>query len=418
MGPERPSWPLAAHPARLLLVAQRNLLAHKLRSSLSILGVVFGVAAVVAMSSVGEGARRQALREVEGLGIDTVTLRVAHAPEDDEADAEAPHPERFRAEDAQALMRVVPKLVATAPVTETTSSLASSERRLDATIVATAPEYARIMSLRLGAGRFLTTLDVSDRKRSAILGATLARSLFPVGDALGARLRIDDQWFVVVGVLAGRDTPRGRGGPIRARDVNRAVLIPWSVLRLPEREPDEVDELVLRAQGHESVSSVARAADGLVRRLRPQARFTAIVPREILRQRQRTQSIFDLVTGTIAAVSLLVGGIGIMNIMLATVAERTAEIGLRRAVGATQADVALQFVVEGALLTTSGGALGAAVGIIGSWIIHVGAGWPTALSATMLVVALMMAAAVGVGFSLYPAWHASRLQPMHALRTE
>jgi putative ABC transport system permease protein len=419
----RSPWPFSAHPGRLLVIARRNLLAHKLRSALSILGVVFGVAAVVSMSSVGEGARREALREVAGLGIDTVTMREApRVPLDGAANAssgsDSASGEGLSADDAQAIRHVIPDVVAAAPIAEAASLLSSARRRMEATTLGTSPEYARIMDLRIASGRFLATLDVTESKRVVVLGATLARALFPLGDALGGLVRVDDDWYRVVGVLTDRDAPRGRAGPIHARDMNRTLFVPWTTLARKSDDADDIDEIVLRARSHDVVVGVARAAERLVRRLHPYAEVAVVVPQEILRQRERTQSIFDLVTGTIAAVSLLVGGIGIMNIMLATVAERTEEIGVRRAVGATQADVAAQFVIEGTLLTLSGGALGTALGIAGSWSITLWAGWPTALSFSMLLAALAMAAIVGVGFSLYPAWHASRLAPMQALRSE
>jgi putative ABC transport system permease protein len=146
--------------------------------------------------------------------------------------------------------------------------------------------------------------------------------------------------------------------------------------------------------------------------------FDVVVPREILRQKERTQRIFNVVTGTIAAISLLVGGIGIMNIMLASVAERTREVGIRRAVGASRRDIAAQFLVESSLLTVAGGVLGAVLGVVGSFAIQVLAGWPTALSVSMLLAGIVVALAVGIGFGFYPAWHAAQLEPMEALRSE
>jgi putative ABC transport system permease protein len=179
-----------------------------------------------------------------------------------------------------------------------------------------------------------------------------------------------------------------------------------------------VDEIVLRVDDPQQVSSAAEAAKALVERTATGALFDVVVPREILRARERTQRIFNVVTGAIAAISLLVGGIGIMNIMLAGVAERTREVGIRRALGATQRDVAAQFLAESSLLTAAGGVLGAFLGVLGAGLIQRLAGWPTALSPLMLLAALLTAVAVGVGFGSYPAWLAARLAPMDALRHE
>jgi putative ABC transport system permease protein len=232
--------------------------------------------------------------------------------------------------------------------------------------------------------------------------------------ALGAELRLGGDWFHVVGILADRAAPRARGGPIRTRDVNRSVFVPLPALERGRQE--EIDEIVMRIERGERVASSAEVTRAALQRTAKGVAFELIVPREILRQRQRTQRIFDIVTGAIAAISLFVGGIGIMNIMLAGVAERTEEIGIRRAVGATKRDVAALFLAESSLLTLAGGAAGALLGILGAVLIQSFAGWPTALSPLMLLAALAMALLVGVGFGFYPAWRAAELEPMQALR--
>jgi putative ABC transport system permease protein len=201
--------------------------------------------------------------------------------------------------------------------------------------------------------------------------------------------------------------------------VSRCVFVPLSALdRGRDPRPDGIDEIVLRVGAPDEVGPAAEVLKALLRRTTGGEAFEVIVPREILRQRERTQRIFNVVTGAIAAIGLLVGGIGIMNIMLASVAERTREVGVRRALGARKKDIAAQFLVESSLLTAAGGFLGAALGIVGAVVIHRFAGWPTAVAPALLLLALAMALLVGVGFGFYPAWHASRLEPMEALRRE
>ena len=208
-------------------------------------------------------------------------------------------------------------------------------------------------------------------------------------------------------------------GPIRSRDVNRAVFVPLPPLdRDTDGGADGIAEIVLRVDDSERVGASAEVARRVVQRTTGGAPVDVIVPREILRQKERTQRIFNVVTGAIAAISLLVGGIGIMNIMLASVAERTREVGVRRALGATRRDIASQFLVESSLLTTAGGVLGAVLGVLGSLVIHHYADWPTAIAPVMFVIALLMALGVGIGFGFYPAWQAAQLQPMEALRRE
>jgi putative ABC transport system permease protein len=399
-------------PGVLLRLGLRGLLLHKLRSTLSILGVVFGVAAVTAMSSVGEGARREAIAQIGALGVDTITLRARPA-----APGSDPGP-GLSLRDADSVARVVPDLRAVAPVRVATLSASAGSRQVDATVVGTTPAYRDASRLALAGGRFVSDLDVIDRKRVAVLGAGIAGALFPFGDAKGP-VRIGDDWFHVVGVLEGRAGARGRPGPIRALDVNRAVFVPLPALdRGSDPRPEGVDEIVLRVNDAARVTAAADVARTVVQRSSGGASFDVVVPREILRQQERTQRIFNVVTGAIAAISLLVGGIGIMNIMLAGVAERTREVGVRRALGATRRDVASQFLVESSLLTAAGGVAGAALGVVGSLLIQRFASWPTALSPLMLAVALLMALSVGVGFGFYPAWRAAHLEPMEALRHE
>jgi len=394
----------------LLRLGLRSLRLHRLRSALSILGVVFGVAAVVAMSSVGEGARRETLAQIEALGIDTVTVRLRPGAD--------PGGGGLVAGDAVSAAGVVPS-VAVAAVRVAELEADAGSRTAAVTVLGTTPSYREATRLALGSGRFLADLDIADRKRVAVLGAGVAQALFPLGDALGEPVRLGGDWFEVVGVLESRASPRGRGQALRARDLNRCVFVPLlSLDRGEDPRPDGVDEIVLRAPEGGDVVASAGVLERLLRRTTGGAPLEVFIPREILRQRERSQRIFNVVTGAVATISLLVGGIGIMNIMLASVAERTREVGLRRALGARKRDVAAQFLVESSLMTVAGGVLGCALGLAGSVLIQRYAGWPTAIHPLMLAVALLVALLVGIGFGYYPAFHASQLEPMAALRRE
>jgi putative ABC transport system permease protein len=404
--------PRGQTPHLFLRLGVESLLLHRLRSTLSALGVVFGVAAVVAMSSVGEGARREALAQVAGLGIDSVTLRAR--PKTANPD---PGP-GLTLRDVEAVRAVVTHAVAVAPLRELALSAQAGPRTADVSVLGTTAAYQSAARLTMATGRFLSDLDVEDGKRVAVLGASVARALLPAQAAEDA-VQLGDDWFRVVGVLDGRPAPRGRPGPIRIRDLNRAVIVPLAALdRGSDGRADGVDEIVLRVDSAERVTASAEVARAVVARSSGGAAFDVIVPREILRQKQRTQRIFDIVTGAVSGIGLLVGGIGIMNIMLAAVAERTREVGIRRALGATRRDIAAQFLAESSLLAGAGGVVGAVLGIAGSALIQRVAGWPTALSASMLFLALLSAVVVGVGFGFYPAWRASRLEPIDALRQE
>jgi putative ABC transport system permease protein len=398
-------------PRVLLRLGVRSLLLHKLRSALSVLGVVFGVAAVVAMSSVGEGARRETLAQIEALGIDTVTVRAGPG---DDASAGG-----LRIADATSVGRVVPGVSAVAPVRVAALPAAAGSREAEAIAVGTTPSYREATRLDLAAGRFLSDLDLSDRKRVVVLGAALARTLFPLGSPLGERVQMGSDWYHVVGVLEPRASLRGKGTVLGARDLNRCALVPLPSLDYgQDPRPDGVDEIVLRLSAPEEVVPAAAVARKVLERTTGGASLEVVVPREILRQRERAQRVFNVVTGAVAAIGLLVGGIGIMNIMLASVAERTREVGVRRALGARRRDVAAQFLMESTLLTLVGGLVGSLLGLVGAEVIQRFAGWPTAVYPLMLATALVVALAVGVGFGFYPAWYASRLEPMTALRRE
>ncbi len=395
----------------LLRLGARSLRLHKLRSSLSILGVVFGVAAVVAMSSVGEGARRETLAQIAALGIDTVTVKPP-PPQSGEPTVSLP------LGTADSLRRIVPGVRAVAPLRVADLTADAGGRTTAVIALGTTPAYADAARLEIAAGRFLADLDVTDRKRVAVLGASVVRALYPLESPLGESVRLAGDWYRVIGVLQERASPRARGTAIRARDLNRAVIVPLPALdRGASRQADGVDEIVFRLAAPEAVVSAAVVAQALVRRTTGAAP-EVVVPREILRQRERTQRVFNVVTGAVAAISLLVGGIGIMNIMLASVAERTREVGVRRALGARRRDVAAQFLVESSLLTVTGGLLGSALGLVGAILIQAFAGWPTAVHPLMLVVALVVALGIGIGFGFYPAWHAAGLDPVEALRRE
>ncbi len=396
----------------LVRLGLRSLMLHKLRSGLSVLGVVFGVAAVVAMSSVGEGARRETMAQIEALGIDTVTVRTR--PGDEPGTVVG-----LRVTDAESVRNVVPGVRAAAPVRVAELLAEAGSRSAAVTVVGATPPYREATRLDIARGRFLGDIDVSDRKRVAVLGASVAARLFPLGSPLGEMVRIGGDWYQVIGVLEGRTSPRGRSAVVRSRDLNRCVIVPLPALdHGVDGRADGVDEIVFRVTAPEQVVPAASVAQALLRRTTGGAPLEVVVPREILRQRERSQRVFNVVTGAVAAIGLLVGGIGIMNIMLASVAERTREVGLRRALGARRRDVGAQFLVESSLLTLTGGVLGSILGLGGSVLIQGFAGWPTAIHPLMLLVALLVALLVGVGFGFYPAWYASQLEPMTALRRE
>jgi putative ABC transport system permease protein len=399
----------------LIQLAIRGLALHKLRSTLSALGIVFGVAAVVAMLSVGEGARREILAEVGRLGINRVTVRAGSLSRSTEVEAGKLQSPGLSLADAEAISEVSPNVESLAPVRTASEQIANGERRAEATLLATTPSFARTEELALAGGRFVADADVSDAKRVIVLGHELRELLFPYDEPVGSGVRIGGEWYSVVGALEPRELSR-QGGRMSGRNLNRVAFVPLSCL---PRERGLLDEIAVRIDDPGKVRDSARLIESVVRRRhRGALDFEIVVPQELLAGYERARFQFNVVVGAVAALSLLVGGIGIMNIMLANVSERIREIGIRRSLGASREDITRQFLAEALLLTTVGGLAGIVLGFALALGISSYAGWPTAVSVRAILAALILAAATGIGFGLYPAMQAARSSPVEALRRE
>jgi putative ABC transport system permease protein len=399
----------------LIQLAIRGLALHKLRSTLSALGIVFGVGAVVAMLSVGEGARREILAEVGRLGINRVTVRAGSVSRTTEVEAGRLQSPGLSLADAEAVSEVCPNVESLAPVRTASEQIANGEKRAEAIIVATTPSFARTEELALASGRFVADADVSDAKRVIVLGHELSTLLFPYDEPVGEGVRIGEEWYSVVGALEPRELSR-QGGRMTGRNLNRVAFVPLSCM---PRERGLVDEIAVRIDDASKVRDSARLIEGVVRRRhRGALDFELVVPQELLAGYERARFQFNVVVGAVAALSLLVGGIGIMNIMLANVTERVREIGIRRSLGASREDITRQFLAEALLLTVVGGVAGIALGFALALGISSYAGWPTAVSLRAMAAALILAAATGIGFGLYPAMQAARSSPVEALRRE
>jgi putative ABC transport system permease protein len=408
--------------AESLRIGLRSIRAHKLRSFLTMLGMIFGVAAVVSMVSIAEGARREAVEQIRMLGTNNIRVSQRELTETAREAAEQKGSSGLLVDDAELIGESLATLRGVAPIRFVDVSVLRGHEETAARVVATNEEYARVTDFFAGDGRFLSALDVATAKRVAVIGSEVRDALFGFRNPVGQRIRIGDQWFTVVGVMEPKTIRKGRTSVIKLRNVNQDVYVPitTAALRLPDGgAPGGVQEIALQVHDPEAVASTAQ----IVRRLLTRSHqgvedFDIVVPAELLAQAQSTQRVFNIVMGSIAAISLLVGGIGIMNVMLTTVTERTREIGIRRAVGATRRTILTQFLIETVLVSSSGGCLGIVLGSIMAKGINLFAGWETVISLSGTLLAFAISAAVGVVFGLYPARRAARMDPIAALRFE
>ena len=409
-------------PSEAWRIGLENLKSHKLRSFLTTLGVIFGVTAVVSMLSIGEGAKRAAVEQIKLLGTNNIRVRRLDLTPQQESEADRLQSDGLSYRDGEIIRSNVPRLDGVCPLRFLDVEITRGERQSSGRVIGTDVDYAEVTNFKPAEGRFLAALDEHEAKRVCVIGADVQHELFGQGNAINRRIRIGDDWFTVVGVMQQKKVRKGGTNVIAVRDINKDVYIPigTALKRFTDVDkPDMVDEIAVRVKDEDDVLPMADVLKRLLSRTHHTAKdYEVVIPAELLAQSQRTQRLFNVVMGSIAAISLLVGGIGIMNIMLASVTERTREIGIRRAVGATQSDVLSQFLNETVLVSVAGGLMGIALGVIMAKAINLFAGWETVISIAGVLVAFSISAAVGIVFGIYPARKAAELDPIEALRYE
>jgi len=398
----------------------KGLLLRKLRSLLSTLGIIFGVAAVISMMSIGEGAKREVIEQIKLLGTDNIRVRHLDLKGEKQAQAEQRAAKVLSLDDAVAIREHIPRLIGVAPLKYVDAEIWSAGKQAVGEVIGTSPDYDEVANFHVAEGRFISRLDLMDAKTVCVLGSDVKQDLFGPRNALGALIQIRGHWFTVVGVLEGKAIQNKKASAIKVRNLNRDVYIPivTAVKRFAlEGDPLSVQEILVRAARAEEVYPSTRLISELLqKRHRDVQNFELMIPEELLAQARRTQRTFNFIMGSIAGISLLVGGIGVMNIMLANISERTREIGIRRAIGATRGDILAQFMVETVLICAVGGGIGILAGFAMAKVITHYAGWQTGFTLSSVVLAFGTSASVGLFFGLFPARRAAQLDPVQALR--
>jgi len=410
-----------------------SLLLHKLRSGLTTLGVLFGTSSVIAMLAIGEGASAEAQEQIRRLGSQNVILRSVKPPEPPNQGNQRTRVLSYglTREDQARVESSFPAIESVVPLRLVSKEVRFEDRHLLAPrIVATTPTWREVTGREVAEGRWITDTDMAGMRNVCVIGTEVARSLFYFEDPLGEKIKIDGDYFEVVGTIH----PRMRfdsDAPGAGEETTQEIFIPSTTsaaffgdlnvrMRAGSFDMEEVElhELLLGVGHVDDVIGVADAARTMLDTFHQEEDYEVVVPLELLAQAEETKRIFNIVLGSIAGISLLVGGIGIMNVMLATVTERTREIGIRRALGAKRRHIVGQFLVETVVLSVGGGLLGVALGLGIPKVVTWYTDMPTLVTPEAPLLAFGISAGVGVLFGIYPAWRASHMDPVEALRHE
>jgi putative ABC transport system permease protein len=416
--------------ARNILLGIEDLLLHKLRSFLTTLGIVFGVGSVVAMLSVGEGASKEAMDQIRKLGSNNIIISSIKSVEEESTSTTHSHLAIYGLsyDDYTRVAETFKAIRQTAPVKLIRKEGRLGERALELRIVGTTPVWFELVQRPIVAGRVLIASDDNERAPAAVLTEFGARKLLAAENTIGQSLKIGGDRFEIVGIVKSES---GQAGNIQIPDQEVDVYIPINVAKTYfgditarrtsgtfERELVELHQMIVQVDSTDDVEPTAKGIEDMLKRFHKKKDYLISVPLALLRQAEATKRTFNIVLGSIAGISLLVGGIGIMNIMLASVTERTREIGIRRAIGAKRRQIISQFLIETVVLSIIGGLIGIGLGILVPYLITYFAGMPTVITMSSIVLPLVISFGVGIVFGLYPAVRAAKVDPIVALRHE
>ena len=404
---------------------------HKTRSFLTMLGMVFGVGSVIAMLAVGEGASHQALESIKRLGSQNIMVNSVTPTSDESTSSSATRGARLAVygllnDDEARINETVPGVEKTVPARMVRRNARFNERQLELRVVETIPEWFDVVPRPVLAGRVLNALDMESRANVCVLTEFGVRKLLAAEEVLGQHVRLGSGVFEVIGIVKNES-----GGSVRAPDSEADAYIPMStgshlfgiansraISGGVESERVELSQIIVKMMGTEVVEAGAKAVEAVLKRFHKKPDFKVDVPLSLLREAEKTKRTYNIVLGAIAGISLLVGGIGIMNIMLASVTERTKEIGIRRAIGARKSRIVVQFLINTCVLSIGGGLAGLVLGVAIPFAITFFTSMPTVIQPYSMLLAFGIYVGVGIVFGLYPALRAASLDPIEALRHE
>ena len=415
---------------RTLKLGIKSLWMHRLRSTLTALGIIFGVSSVIAMLAIGEGASQDAQEKIAQLGSHNIIIKTTK-PSEGQSTVEQQTLQEYGLtyNDAERFRSAIPNVQVIVPNRRFSQQAQYRTSRISVEVIGTVPWYPEISSVRTKYGRFLSATDMQYKRGICVVDEKLINDLFGFDDPMGQDIKIASDYYRVVGIIS-EATTTTKGGNNAGANLG-GIYIPLNTVqnRFGEMsiemsagtrtiERVELQEIIIKVEDIKQVPGTRQSVQTLMNRFHKKNDFEIIVPLELMRQAKDFQRIFTIVLGSIAAISLIVGGIGIMNIMLATVSERTREIGIRRALGAKKRDIIFQFLSETLILTLSGGVLGIILGSTIPYLVTLYGHMRTVITPTSLFLAFGISAAVGITFGLYPAYRAANMDPIESLRHE
>ena len=404
-------------------VAISGLIDHKFRSFLTMLGIIFGVASVIAMLSIGEGAKREAIAKYQDLGVNNIIIRDKDMTNDELEEIRAKFSQGLALNDAIVIKEIVPGVEDVAPQAEKSSEVKFADKSAKSTIIGIMPSFIKILNYEADMGTFINDDHYDRNLKVCVLGAGIVKTLFQNQDPIGKMVKIDDQWLEVVGVMKTKALFTETVGELASRDLNNDVYVPLTTFHkrfeLENQLSSEIKQITVKVKSSEQLVETADLVRSIVNRHHYNNNdFSIVIPYELLKQEEKERRIYNFLLGAIAAISLVVGGIGIMNIMLATVMERTREIGIRRAIGARKSDIMSQVVTEAVAISITGGIIGVIVGVSLSLIISLFTDVNTFIRLYSVFIAFGFSVLVGISFGYLPAKSAANLKPIESIRYE